>query len=194
MDKVYWIRNSECKDVKIDGYIGVSQNPERRFKQHLKKNERIPKDAWVEILFEGTRIECFALEEKLRPLKNTGWNRAVGGAQGFKKGFTHSGITREKLKAAWTPERKKIAAKKKAEQNRQLIGQKRPKQSDAIRGSKNPMYGKTHSPESKQLIADANRGRIATNRQELYCVCCHQRASQHVLLRHQKCWNNYKKP
>lgn len=192
MDQVYWIRNTECTDIKIHGYVGVSQNPKRRLREHLKNNSRIPKDVWIEIIFEGTREDCFLKEEELRPVKNVGWNRAVGGAQGFKKGFVHSEQTREKLKAAWTAERKQAASIQKAERNKLLKGQKRPKQSTAMSGSNNPMFGQTHSAEAIKKIVDANRGKIAYNRQDLYCIGCHRRASQHVLLRHQKCWKKYK--
>lgn len=192
MDKVYWIRNKECIDIQTQGYVGVSQDPTRRLREHLKKNPRIPKkDIWLEIIFEGSRDACFEKEEELRPVKNTGWNRAVGGAQGYRKGFVHSDETRTRLKSKWTEDRRKRASMTRGEQNKKLIGQKRPKQSAAMSGSNNPMYGRTHSVEAKKKIVNANLGKIAPNRQELFCIGCHERASKHVLSRHQKCWKKY---
>lgn len=143
MDKVYWIRNQECTDIKTHGYVGVSQDPAQRFKSHLKKNQRIPKTGiWLEIVFEGTRDECFAKEEELRPIKNIGWNRAVGGAHGYKKGFAHSDETRAHLKSKWTEGRRKKAGQFRGEQNKKLIGQKRPKQSQAMAGKITQCLGK----------------------------------------------------
>jgi hypothetical protein len=192
MDYVYWIRNAECVDIKTQGYVGVSQSPGRRLREHLKNNPRIPKDVWLEIIFEGTRDECFQIEEEFRPKKNTGWNRAVGGAQGFKKGFIHSDETRKRLKVAWTEERKQIASEFRKQQNKTLIGQKRPRQSAAMLGEKNPMFGKTRTNETKKKLRVANLGKIPPNKQELYCVGCRERVSNHVLKRHTKCWKAFK--
>lgn len=37
MSYVYWIYNERCTDVYLDGYVGVSEDVERRFFQHLQK-------------------------------------------------------------------------------------------------------------------------------------------------------------
>lgn len=192
MDHVYWIRNAECTDIRFHGYIGVSKDPLKRFKQHLRNNSRIPNNSWLEIIFSGSRHECFKFEESLRPSKNIGWNRAVGGAQGFKKGFVHSDSVKEKMKAAWTKERRLAAAEIRRQQNALTRGQKRPKQSAAMTGELNPMFGISRSDDVKRKISEANIGKIPPNKQELYCVGCRVRASKHVLSRHTKCWTNYK--
>lgn len=186
---VYWIKNEECLNILTDGYVGVTKNPSVRFKSHLKHNEKIPKNARIEIVFSGTRAECFAEEKRLRPVKAIGWNRAPGGQQGFKDGFIHSEKTKLKLKAAWTEDRKARAAIFKAEQNHKLLGQKRPRQSIAMQGSKNPMFGKTHSNETRLKIGRASLGMAPPNKQEFYCIGCKQRASIHVIKnRHIKCF------
>ena len=172
--------------------MGVSKHPEVRFKSHLRLNERIPKDAKMQIIFTGTRSECFSEELRLRPVKNIGWNRASGGAQGFKDGFVHSEKTKASLRAAWTVERKKKASKFKAEQNHKMLGQKRPKQAKAMAGKNNPMFGKERTQEVKDKIRKANLGKISKNRQELYCVGCRERSSNHVIVnRHIKCFKSY---
>jgi predicted GIY-YIG superfamily endonuclease len=181
MDHVYWIRNKEDADISQHGYVGVSKDPARRLLSHRRHNENIPQDTWVEIVFSGTREECFEKEFELRPTKKMGWNRAVGGAQGFKIGFSHSEKTRQKLKNAWTPERKKKASVWKTEQNVLLTGQKRPAQSHAISGENNPMFGKTHSIAAREKIREANLGRPANNMQDIFCIFCRERAPLSIL-------------
>lgn len=189
---VYWIIDKSCENILTDGYVGVSKDPDVRFKSHLRVNERIPKDAEMKIVFSGTRAECFEEEKRLRPAKNIGWNRAPGGVQGFKDGFVHSEKTKAALKAAWSIERKKIASKFKAEQNHKLLGQKRPKQSKAMMGENNPMFGKERTLEVKQKIRDANLGKESPFKHEFYCVGCKQQASKHVIMnRHIKCFKKY---
>lgn len=191
MTQLYWIRNSQCHKIETDGYVGVSENAIHRFKQHRKRNTRIPDDAWLEIIFEGPREECFSKEHSLRPSKGMGWNRAVGGAQGFKTGFIHSETAKQKLKDAWTEKRRQNASLFRKEFNSSLKGQKRPSQSEAMTGDKNPMFGKTHNAEVRQKISEKSKGHVPPNKQELYCIGCHQRSSKHVLTRHGKCWKKY---
>lgn len=181
MNKVYWIRNNSCTDIFTTGYVGVSKDPEHRFIQHKLKNKRISEDVWMEIIFEGTREQCFAKEIEFRPTKNIGWNRAPGGAQGFKLGFSNSAETKQKLKDAWIPERRARAAIFKSEQNKTFIGQKRPRQSEAIRGKNNPMFGKTHTVESREKIKNANLGKKCATRQEIFCIVCRKRAPMSIL-------------
>ena len=191
---VYWIKDSSCFDVYSHGYVGVSQNPIHRFKQHKKKNNNIPKDRalTLEILFTGSREDCFLEELKYRPTKSIGWNRAVGGSQGFKQGFSFTEESKQKLKNAWTPERRLAASILKTAMNKTFKGIKRPKQSIAQLGSKNAMYGKPRSDEVKKKISKANLGKEPPNKQELYCIFCRQRTGKHVLFnRHTACFKKY---
>lgn len=151
------------------------------FRSHRRHNENIPIDAWVEIVFSGTREECFAKELELRPRKKMGWNRAVGGAQGFKVGFCHSEKTKKKLRKAWTLERKKIASAWKSSHNVSLTGQRRPAQSAAMSGENNSMFGKTHSREARDKIRQANLGKTPPNKQTIFCIFCHQQAPLSIL-------------
>jgi hypothetical protein len=73
------------------GYIGVTNDPERRWNNHIKSNTRvgrsIRKHGWtidnnMKIIYTGSDSECFLLEQTLRPHPNIGLNIAVGGQGG----------------------------------------------------------------------------------------------------------------
>lgn len=181
MTCLYWIYNDECLDPKVDGYIGITENVETRFKQHLSRNSRIPKNVQYKILYEGSREECFNLESVYRPSKGIGWNSAAGGKHGWKTGFEHSEETKLKLKEAWTEQRKQKASVFKAEENRKLKGQKRPSQSKAMTGKNNPIYGTVRPDHVKEAIRKANLGKNPYNKVELYCIYCRKRASESIL-------------
>ena len=77
---VYWVY--EDKDCFVfphnSGYVGVSEDPKRRW-YSLRTAKTVPKTAKLLILSEGLRDQCLARERLLRPHKNIGWNKAVGG-------------------------------------------------------------------------------------------------------------------
>ena len=52
-------------DVKIPKYIGISNNPERRFKEHLEDISNTPKVKWISRLKEGGKLPI------LKVVKNT---------------------------------------------------------------------------------------------------------------------------
>ena len=188
---VYWIYDDNSINPTICGYVGVSKEPNRRFKTHLRK-KRVHADCKLKILFSGSRQQCFDYERTLRPYKQIGWNNAVGGSHGWRIGFSHTEEAKLLMKAKWTTERKKQAAICAAERNRKLIGQKRPKQSAIMTGSKNPMYGTTRPLHVRQAVSKAHKGKKAHNLQETYCVGCHKRVQQSRLLRsHTKCFNQF---
>jgi len=186
---VYWIFDETCVDIQNSGYVGVSKDAASRFKAHIK-NCRVPSDSQYIVIFEGLRKDCFAHEFQLRPTSGIGWNRAVGGAQGWRIGFSHSKHTKVKMSAAalgrkQLPEHvsKRIAA---------VIGKKRPKQSKSMSGSRNPMFG-TKRPE--HVINAMRLGRLnksTWNRQEIYCVGCHERTNITCLVKyHNKCFKKF---
>jgi hypothetical protein len=71
------------------GYIGVSKNAERRFKQHFEKKHNqhlvsaIRKYGWDNLVKKQILIAeedyCYDIEGKLRPTINIGWNISMGG-------------------------------------------------------------------------------------------------------------------
>jgi predicted GIY-YIG superfamily endonuclease len=84
---VYWIKRKQHISYN-EGYIGVSKNPEKRFKGHLKnpQNKHLKNailkynDIILEIIVHSqTKEFCLLLEEEFRPEKNIGWNIAKGG-------------------------------------------------------------------------------------------------------------------
>lgn len=190
---VYWIFDETCVDIQNSGYVGVTHDVVQRFKRHIK-NGRVPANSSFRIMFEGSREECFAFEHHLRPTKRTGWNNAVGGAHGWRIGFSHSQETINKMLDAWTEERKAKAAVFKAKHNKLLTGQKRPKQSIAMSGSKNPMFGTKRPPHVIEAIKRAHIGKPSKNRQEIYCAGCHQRVNKTFLKKyHNKCFKLFLK-
>jgi hypothetical protein len=165
----------------------VSYNPQVRLKAHIRNN-RVPKDSKIKILFKGSREQCFFKERDLRPQKRVGWNNAVGGYHGYRIGFSHSQETKDHLKSKWNDERKQKASKFKSEQNKKLKGQKRPKQSIAVSSSNNPMYGTTRPQSVRDAVSKASRNREPINKQHNYCIGCRERASLSRIQRyHSKC-------
>ena len=92
MPLVYWIRYPEHQNLLADGYVGITEDLERRVKQHKKlalRNLNGPKDEAligpraqeivVEHIFSGTAAECVEEEKRLRPEKYIGWNLHAGG-------------------------------------------------------------------------------------------------------------------
>ncbi len=85
-------------------YIGVTLDPEKRWKQHLKSKYKVgefirenslEKETNMKILFTGDESECFELEESLRPSWNIGLNIAPGGQGGkvlenYESGFSYN--------------------------------------------------------------------------------------------------------
>ena len=88
---VYWIHRPCDLDIMTQGYIGISNKPATRWKQHLKRSKtsksnhrlynslRLHSDYVFDILVLSTRSYCFEVEEKLRPQKNIGLNSQRGG-------------------------------------------------------------------------------------------------------------------
>lgn len=188
---VYWIFDDTCTDMAKHGYIGVSHLPEKRFLHHKQKS-RVPLNSSMKIIFEGSREDCFEYEKQMRPTKFIGWNNAVGGSHGWRIGFNHSDSTKQKMKNAWTDDRKLKASDFRKQANVKLRGQKRPKQSEAMIGENNPMFG-TKRPQSViDAIILSNKNKVPSNKQELYCVFCRQRASIGILKKyHSKCFKSF---
>jgi hypothetical protein len=76
---VYWLHLPEHTDIFNDGYVGVTPNLKKRIKEHKFKF----KDLWHKIIVKQIVIAdnnyCYEIEKKLRPQRNVGWNKAIGG-------------------------------------------------------------------------------------------------------------------
>lgn len=93
---VYWIHKPDHTDIYTQGYIGVSTNPDKRWRQHKTDskcnrhannylNNAITKygDTLVyEVIFGGTLEQCYSYERELRPKPSIGWNLMSGGEVG----------------------------------------------------------------------------------------------------------------
>jgi hypothetical protein len=79
MATLYWLRLPEHIDMFAQGYVGVATDMAKRLRSHKHKF----KDLWQQIIVQplviSTQNYCFALEEKLRPMRNIGWNKSIGG-------------------------------------------------------------------------------------------------------------------
>ena len=121
---VYWIRHADHTDITSQGYIGVSNNANKRFLDHKRSKQNphlayaIKKYGWdnllkSEILF-STQEYCLDIERKLRPTNSIGWNIVMGGglppnakgkkfirtAPAWNKGQKYSTETRKKISSA----------------------------------------------------------------------------------------------
>lgn len=84
---VYWLRRPHENNVKTEGYIGITTNVSRRYKQHCKNtiNPKLrnifEKDGDIiqtHIIFSGNKEDCLIIEQQLRPANEIGWNLVKG--------------------------------------------------------------------------------------------------------------------
>jgi predicted GIY-YIG superfamily endonuclease len=102
---VYWLRLPEHTDMFTQGYVGISNNTQKRFSAHKKSKqnphlfhaiEKYGFDNLIkQILLISDKTYCLDIEKKLRPEKMIGWNLEAGGGNppslknksSFSKGF-----------------------------------------------------------------------------------------------------------
>ena len=160
---VYWIRAPEHTDMFSQGYIGISNNPARRFIEHSRaKGNRhlafaIQKHGWdtllkTEILVADVNY-CLDIEAKLRPSDKIGWNLVAGGG----KPPVLTGV-RPVLRgrAAWN-KGKKMPAETRAKVSQAAKEQwsrlgMRELLSNAKKGKPSPRLGIKHTPETLEKM------------------------------------------
>jgi hypothetical protein len=76
---VYWLHKPNQNDIFKDGYVGVTPNFAKRLREHKHKFKAIWDNLIVEKIVVSTKEYCYDLEKQLRPLKNIGLNKAIGG-------------------------------------------------------------------------------------------------------------------
>lgn len=101
MIKVYWLYHNETDNIFVDGYVGITKNKNTRFAQHREKFGEFK----FKIIFYGTIEQALSLEYMLRPKPGIGWNRAIGGKEGYKLGHCEETvkIIKEKRKLQIAP-------------------------------------------------------------------------------------------
>lgn len=133
---VYAIGNSN--DIEMNNYstcyIGVTNNPSKRWNAHVKSGYAVSKaindSGWnfddnMKVLFSGDAESCFDLESKLRPMPLMGLNEASGGKGGC---------------TTYTPERAKkiseaLSGRVKSEDHKRKISESK---IGAVSGANNP--------------------------------------------------------
>lgn len=86
---VYWIRLPEHDNILEQGYVGISDNVEKRWEVHKRSAENphlknaVTKYGWdnlvKEVILVSYREYCAYIEEKFRPKNGIGWNINKGG-------------------------------------------------------------------------------------------------------------------
>jgi group I intron endonuclease len=91
MSSVYWIHHTDHTNIFSQGYVGVSNDFERRIRHHKTKPQNahlanaINKYGWdnlvKKVLLIAEDTYCYDIEAKLRPSDNIGWNLIFGGGK-----------------------------------------------------------------------------------------------------------------
>ena len=80
MNTVYWIHYPNHTDPTVEGYIGITNNIERRIQDHKRTFQQyFDAGAIVTVLHEvKKREDAMVIEADYRPLPNIGWNTHPG--------------------------------------------------------------------------------------------------------------------
>lgn len=79
MAVLYWLHLPNEADVFTQGYVGVASDMTTRLRSHKHRFKHIWDKVVVTQLAVSTKEYCFDLEKKLRPKRNIGWNKSIGG-------------------------------------------------------------------------------------------------------------------
>ena len=141
---VYWIRLKEHTDISKEGYVGVAIDFKNRMYRHKKitsnidchLSNAIKKYGWdnliKEIIFEGSKEDCYKKEKELRSAFHIGWNEAIGGMGGDRSAFIDY---KNRIVHGWIYDKS---------------------------GERNPFFNKSHSKESLRKISKNKCSAIIT--------------------------------
>ena len=163
---IYWIHQTNHTDPYTEGYVGLSNQPDKRFKAHTTNTAQVGSkylrelsDSDKALLSHTILAECSSLEQarelelKYRPLPNIGWNiKRGGGVSPDCTGRVHSEQTKKDIarKNALTKSTRTYVSPFKGDTERHS------EETKALIGSYHK--GKTISEEHKQAITDKLSG------------------------------------
>ncbi len=165
---LYWIRHQEHTDIFSQGYVGVSNNVEKRWYDHKTYTQNthlkhsIQKYGWdnlvKEVVLIGDDDYCLDVENKLRPNDKIGWNIVAGG------GKPPSTLGKKFVRSQEWKDKQRLAKLGKPSWNKgiTLTEEQKSKQFNLAEHMKDkPRYmtGKTHSEETKQKISQTKLSR-----------------------------------
>lgn len=144
---VYWIHHPKHTDVQKDGYVGVTNDPNRRFREHKRSKTTIIGKAFIkygdvlicEVLAEASGYEeAKEIERILRPKSGIGWNLVEGG-----------GLPPNRKGKPLSEEHKKKVSESKRKENLSLETRRLLRESNGKR---------KHSNETRKKISKARSG------------------------------------
>lgn len=130
---VYWIRLPEHTDPLTEGYVGVSKNWSKRFRDHMKDIKKRShtnthfmnaalkygvENLVADVILMGEEKFCYEVESSLRPKRKIGWNLAPGGHRGPGRNKGSPGKIRSPEEQAVFDEKRRLAEDVKIENGR----------------------------------------------------------------------------
>jgi hypothetical protein len=100
MTALYWVYNQTCDTTLESGYVGITEDPERRL-YHLRSSGTVPRDAVMRVLLHSSRAACLRMEKRLRPHRNVGRNKQVGGTAPARLKHGHTPLNHEAFRDFW---------------------------------------------------------------------------------------------
>jgi len=189
---LYHIPHPEHTSDLLLGYIGVSKNPRKRFRDHLNpkaktivhkaiKSYGITEDQ-LKILFEFEEDkEAFEKEAELRPEAFMGWNQAPGG-QGGNLGPC-SEETRQKRRSH-TGEKNGFFGKKHSEKTRDHISKVLMSKDAEWRRDVASKAGKGNVGKKRTSESIENYKNVANNRPRYTCEHCSKTGQYNAMIAH----------
>ena len=183
---VYWIRHPDHTDMFTQGYIGISSNVKQRWESHSKNSSNlhigraVKKYGWdnliKQVVLIADKAYCLAVETKLRPANQIGWNVVGGGGNppsSLGKTFIRSEEYCKKQSAAKTGHRHTPEVEAHVTKNLLIHGVPTrfvkgqvphnkgvPALPHVIERLKKANTGSKHTQEHKDKISASNMGRI----------------------------------
>ncbi len=79
MAVLYWVHLPEHSNMFNQGYIGVTPNIKKRIREHKHKFKAYADQLIIDVILIAEQSYCYMIEKSLRPIRNIGWNKAIGG-------------------------------------------------------------------------------------------------------------------